>query len=332
VFSIDQRRLRRLPGSLAVIVALAAACGAPENTSPVPISGAESAAELHAQGGPHAEPRIFEPGVISTEREEYHITFTPDGRTAYWAVSDEFFPIRRQATIVYSRRLGEEWTTPEVASFSGVYPDIDPFISPDGSKLYFSSIRPVNGQERADADLWVVARDGRGWGEPTHLGPAVNSPYDELYPSVDADGVLYLGSDRPGGHGGWDIYRSTWENGQYGPPLNLGAAINSAGWEFNPNITADGRTLIFTGLNLPDGFGLGDLYASVVKKGEWQLRRNLGARVNSELDEYHPSLSPERKVLFFVRHSYEPWVPGDIYHIRVHALRGWLLSGAEREK
>ena len=327
--SIDRRRPRRLPGSLALAVALASACGAPETTSPDPSSGSGpgSRAELEAHEGRVAEPRIFQPGVISTELEEYHITFTPDGRTAYWAVGDEFFPISRQATIVYSRRIAGEWTAPRVASFSGVYSDIDPFISPDGSRLYFSSIRPVNGRERADTDIWVVRREGSGWGEPRHLGPAVNSPYDELYPSVDMDGVIYFGSDRPGGFGGWDIYRSRRVDGERRPARNVGPAINSGEWEFNPYITADGRTLIFTGLNLPDGFGLGDLYASVRKRGEWQPRTNLGSRVNSELDEYHPSLSPDRKVLFFVRHSYEPWVPGDIYRIPVRALPDWLLSG-----
>ena len=299
-----------------VLVALTAACSAPEPTSPAPGS---------ALAGANAESRIFEPGVISTEREEYHITFTPDGRTAYWAVSDEFFPIARQAAIVYSRRVAGEWTRPQVASFSGVYPDLDPFISPDGSKLYFSSIRPVRGEERADADIWVVGRRGSGWGEPRHLGADLNSRYDELYPSVDANGVLYFASDRPGGFGGWDIYRSRVVDGERRPARNLGAAINSGEWEFNPFITADGRTLIFTGLNQPDGFGLGDLYASVLRKGEWQPRQNLGARVNSELDEYHPSLSPDGKVLFFVRHSYEPWVPGDIYRIPVRAVRHPML-------
>jgi Tol biopolymer transport system component len=283
-------------------------------------------AELEALGGRNAKPRIFQPGVISTEREEYHITFTPDGRTAYWAVGEEFFPISRQATIVYSRRIAGEWTAPQVASFSGVYPDLDPFISPDGSRLFFSSIRPVKGQERADADIWVVRREGSGWGEPTHLGPDVNGPYDELYPSVDEDRVLYFGSDRPGGFGGWDIYRSRLVNGERRPARNLGPAINSEAWEFNPYITPDGRTLIFTGLNQPDGFGLGDLYSSVRRRGEWQPRKNLGAPVNSELDEYHPSLSPDRKILYFVRHSYEPWVPGDIYRIPVEALSDWLLA------
>ena len=331
--SIHRRRPRRLNRSVVLLFAVAAACGGPDATSPVPGPAAEpeGTADLEALGRGNAEPSIFQPGVISTEREEYHITFTPDGRTAYWAVGDEFFPISREATIVYSTRVRGEWTEPQVASFSGVYPDIDPFISPDGSKLYFSSIRPVEGQERADADLWVVNWEGSGWGEPQHLGPAVNSLADDLYPSVDENGVLYFGSDRAGGFGGWDVYRSTPVGGEYPAAENLGAAINSAEWEFNPYITPDGQTLIFTGLNQPDGFGLGDLYASVQKRGEWQPRNNLGARVNSELDEYHPSLSPDGKVLFFVRHSYDPWIPGDIYQVPVSRLRVWLMSRGERK-
>ena len=330
MFSHEWRGPRRQPLSHALLVALATACNTPDTTSPASSSapGPKATTEVGALGGRNTEPRIFQPGVISTDREEYHITFTPDGRTAYWAVSDEFFPIGRQATIVYSRRTAGEWSAPRVASFSGVYPDLDPFISPDGSRLYFSTIRPVRGRERADADIWVVTRSGAGWGEPKHLGPVVNSLYDELYPSVDADGVLYFGSDRPGGFGGWDIYRSRLVDGKRRPARNLGAAINSGEWEFNPYITPDGRTLIFTGLNQPDGLGLGDLYASVRRQGEWQSRKNLGTPVNSELDEYHPSLSPDQEVLFFVRHSYEPWVPGDIYHIPVRALHHQLLSGS----
>ena len=310
----------RLPATLAFV--LLAACNTPESTSPAP-SAAPGA--LAARGLPHAEPRIFEPGLISTDREEYHITFTPDGDTAYWAVGDQFFPISEQATIVWSTRVDGKWSAPQVAPFSGVYSDIDPFISPDGSKLYFSSIRPVDGQERTDVDLWVVERDGSSWGEPRHLGPTVNSPSDELYPSVDSDGVLYFGSERPGGFGGWDIWRAYPTGGGYGPAENLGETINGELWEFNPFITPDGRTLIFTGLNQPDGYGLGDLYASAVKAGEWTPRRNLGDRINSELDDYHPSLSSDGKTLYFVRHSYEPWVPGNIYYVPVRALRGLVL-------
>lgn len=265
---------------------------------------------------PKHEPAVFAPGVVSTDREEYHITFTPDGRTAYWAVGDEFFPISEQATIVTSTYENGAWSAPQVASFSGQYSDIDPFITPDGSRLFFSSIRPVDGVPRDDADLWIVERTATGWSEPVHLGDAVNSPFEDLYPSVDEDGTLYLGSDRPGGFGGWDIYSSTPAAGSYGPAINLGPTINTEFWEFNPFVTPDGRTLLYTGLSYPQGFGFGDIYVSRQKRGSWTPGENLGPTINTELDEYHPALSPSGKTLFFVRHSYEPWIPGDVYAIK----------------
>ncbi|WP_144429586.1 TolB family protein [Myxococcus hansupus] len=270
-------------------------------------------------------PEVLAPGFISLpDQEEYRIAFTPDGRTAFWGVSTGFFPIDRQATIVYSEWRHGRWTEPRVASFSGQYADIDPFVSPDGRRLFFSSIRPVNGVPRDDVEMWVVERKRDGsWGEPRHLGAAVHSTADELYPSVDAEGTLYFGSDREGGYGGWDIWRSRLRrDGTYGPAENLGPAINTEYWEFNPHITPDGRTLLFASINRPDGYGSGDLYAARRGRWGWEPARNLGPRVNTELDEYHPSLSPDHDTLYFVRHQYEPFVPGDLYHVRV----GRLLS------
>lgn len=263
---------------------------------------------------------LFGPGLFSSEKEEWRITFSPDGRTALWTVSDDFFPISRQSTIVMSRFVNGAWTQPQIAPFSGDFPDIDPAFSPSGHALYFSSIRPVDGEPRADLDIWVVFRlPGDRWSEPVHLGDDVNSPFDELYPSVDWLGTVYFGSDRPGGLGGWDIYRArrTWFG--YRPAENLGAPVNSEYWEFNPEITPSGLTLFFASIDRPGGFGLGDIYVAHAEwGGGFGAPRNLGPCVNSALDEYHPTLSRDRRSLFFVRHSYEPWVPGDFYRVRLH--------------
>ncbi|MPY89593.1 MAG: hypothetical protein GEU99_16910 [Luteitalea sp.] len=257
----------------------------------------------------------FGPGVFSTDMEEWRLTFSPGGRTAFWSISDDFFPVSRQATIVWSGRVRGEWATRQVVPFSGVYSDIDPFISPDGRALFFSTIRPVDGVERSDLDLWMVRRTPWGWSEPIHLGNEVNSPSDELYPSVDLWGNLYFGSDRAGQ---WDIWRARRRHdGSYGPPKNVGPGVNTADfWEFNPEITPDGRTLLFASLDRPDGFGAGDLYISHLRHGQFTPARNLGPCVNTAADEYHPTLSHGRRWLYFVRHTYEPGTTGDFYRIR----------------
>src|SRR5688500_20191206 len=86
----------------------------------------------------------------------------------------------RQATIYLTRRTGDQWSAPEVAPFSGTWSDIDPSVSPDGQRLYFSSIRPVDGQTRADIDIWVMERAGDGWSTPVRLGAEVNTAEEEL--------------------------------------------------------------------------------------------------------------------------------------------------------
>jgi Tol biopolymer transport system component len=271
---------------------------------------------------------IFAEGVISDAREQWRLTFTPDGHTAYFASSAGFFPITRQATIYESRFVDGAWTTPTVASFSGTYSDIDPFLSPNGQRLYFSSIRPVNGVVRGDIDVWYVDRTSDGWGDPVRLGAEVNSADDELYPSADANGTLYFASGplapQPGKH--FDIYSAQRAGDGFAPREGLGSAINTSptpndaglqdAWEFNPEISVDGKTLLFTSLR-PGGYGVGDIYVSHFVNGDWTPAQNLGPLVNTAADEFHPTLTRNKRELYFVRR-----IPlrGNFYHISTRVL------------
>jgi hypothetical protein len=320
---------RKNPAVLLVLtVALSGCDGIPVDPEAVDPLAIPPSMQKH-----HAEPEVFAPGIISSNQEEYRITFTPDGKTAYFGRAERFFPASRQAWIYETHLLRGEWTTPVVASFSGKYSDIDPFVSHDGRRLYFSSIRPVDGVPRLDLDTWMVERTPTGWSEPVNLGPIVNSPFDDLYPSVDARGTLYVASTRPHAPGAprkWNIWRSTLDRGGYQPAERLGSAINSddpAIWEFNPTITQNGRTLLFTRLNLadPSGTGFGEIQVSHLERGEWLPAVNVGAPVNTELDEFHPSLSPNGQTLYFARRDpLAPDAQGDLYSVAVKAL-GWPL-------
>lgn len=317
---------RNRVGTMAMLAgaAVLAGCGLNDVMGPA----AQVAAQTALQAA-HAE--VFAPGVISDAREQWRITFTPDGKTAYFTTSDFFFPITRQATIYVSHQDGDSWSTPRVAPFSGTYSDIDPFLTPNGQRLYFSSIRPVDGVMRGDIDLWMVEATAHGWSAPIHLGPSVNSPTaDELYPSASADGTLYFASGplfpQPGRH--FDIYRAERRGDGFAPREALDAGVNTApvaggglqdAWEFNPEISVDGKTLVFTSLR-PGGYGLGDLYVSHLHQGEWSAARNLGPLVNTAADEYHPTLSRNRQTLYFVRRAFP--VRGNFYHIPTDALGG----------
>lgn len=129
---------------------------------------------------------------------------------------------------IYVSRKDEEgrWAEPELLPF--VRSDINfmhPFLSPDGRRIYFASDIDKNAK---GFDLFYTEWDGEEWGEPEILNQSqINTEYDELFPTLYKD-TLYFSSDRPGGMGGLDIYK-TWEvNGQYVIPQNVLPPVNSS--------------------------------------------------------------------------------------------------------
>lgn len=99
-----------------------------------------SAGVVPTVSGQTAQPRLFAPGIVSTEFMETSATFTPDGKTVYFTRSDFQFT---DNTILKSHFSSGKWREPEVASFSGIWRDSEPHVAPDGNKLFFVSNRPV---------------------------------------------------------------------------------------------------------------------------------------------------------------------------------------------
>lgn len=128
------------------------------------------------------------------------------------------------------------------------------------------------------------------WSAPVPLGPPVNTALAEMTPVISKDGLsLYLVRNAPsGGFGGMDIWvsqRTRIDDG-WGPPQNLGSAINTSFNEFGPSLTIDGHLLFFTS-NRP-GLGGNDVYVSRRhnKRDDfgWRPPVNLGA-INTAANE-----------------------------------------------
>jgi Tol biopolymer transport system component len=255
---------------------------------------ASAAFPAHGQQGP----AVFGPGVFSTAAWDFFVAFMPDQRTAYVCRANGNFSYY---TILETRLVNGRWTEPRTAPFSGRWSDADPHISPDGSKLFFISNRPVNGTEPTEEyDVWVVERETAGrWGEPRHLAAPVNSDsVTEWSPSVARNGNLYFGSDGGGGKGS-DLYVARWANGGYQKPENLGDSVNTAAGEVEPWIAPDETYLIFSAYGRPDGVGGYDLFISERRNGVWQRARPLGGGVNSAGRDFNQSVSPDGKYLYF---------------------------------
>jgi hypothetical protein len=241
-------------------------------------------------------PQVFAPGTISTEDMELNATFMPDGRSVYYTKRT---PKLQLWVIVVSHLRNGRWSEPQIASFSGQYSDFDPFISPDGSKLFFSSSRPVDSRPKRDFDIWVVERSGDAWSGPRHLDAPVNTPAQEFYPTVAANGTLYFSSNRDGGRGALDIYRSRLIDGRYAEPESLGDSVNSERSDGDPYIAPDESYLLFVSYGRADGRGDGDLYVSRRGAAGWREARNLGPEINSSALDFCPIVSPDQQLLYF---------------------------------
>lgn len=284
-------------GRLALMVAglsIAACSRAPDTQVEAAAAPVPAPVSSYALAVPAPAPVMFAPEIISTGDFESHPTFMPDGNTLYFVKSDPAFT---RWTIYQSQFAQQHWTRPLIAPFSGRYRDADPFITPDGRHFYFISDRPVNGEPKADMDIWRMDLTPNGWSEAQNLGEPVNSPQSEWHPSLTATGVLYFGSARPGGLGLTDLYRATRSNGVW-QVETLGAPINTAADEYEPFIAPDESYVIFMAFR-PDALGASDLYLSWHTAGAWSAPLNLGAPLNSPALDLAPGISPDGRYFFF---------------------------------
>ncbi|MEO5501472.1 MAG: OmpA family protein [Ginsengibacter sp.] len=133
---------------------------------------------------------------------------------------------------------------------------------------------------------------------PINLGDSINTPDNEYFPSLTVDRQTLTLTRKIKGNE--DIYISHLKNGGWSAAAPLSGNINSDRFnEGGQNISQDGTWMIFTGCNLPNGFGSCDLYISYLTKNGWSEPQNLGPNVNSEFWESTPSLSPDKRDLYF---------------------------------
>ncbi len=265
--------------------------------------------------GHAAQPRVFAPGVISTEDDEGNGSFSPDGKDFYFTKVLPYTTFPRVGVICVSHLRDGQWSTPEVTSFSGgQYLDATPRVSPDGTKLFFTSSRSAPGTKARPFRVWVTERTASGWSDPVPLPAPINSDKNWNWnASVTRDGTLYFASDREARFQP-HLYRSKLVDGKYAEPEKLGPEINANFNEADPFVAPDESYLIFvssgvgapTNKNRPetlDGGGYqyprGDLYISFNRDGHWSQARHLEHGINTVFDEVAPSVTPDGKYLFF---------------------------------
>jgi Tol biopolymer transport system component len=250
----------------------------------------------HAQAGTGdvpaaAAPSVVAPGVISGPANDADFALTPDGNTAVFA---------RESAILISHQVRGAWSTPVIAPFSGVWRDLQPTLSPDGSFLVFVSNRPLKpGEGKRPSSLWRVSRAGAGWGEPAHLLDEVHRADGIYAPSIAGDGSLYFIA-RDSATAPFRIWRSQLRRGQYEPAvaISFGDATTQ---DVDPAVAPDESFLVFGSMH-PGTDKHERLFISFRQGDRWGTPVDLGDAVNGAKDSSdtnEPRLGPDHRTVYF---------------------------------
>ncbi len=149
---------------------------------------------------------------------------------------------------------------------------------------------------------------------PINLGDSVNSEKSEYYPSININDSLLVFTRRDVGNRE-NFMQSKLVNNKYEKATLINGDINIEPSKGAITVSADGEWMIFAGnFGRKKGFGDFDLYISLYTPDGWSEPENLGSNINTEFWESSPSLSPDKRVLFFSSNRYNGYGARDLYY------------------
>lgn len=242
--------------------------------------------------------------LIFTSRREGNI----GQKTAPYLDQEEDFPME---DIYQSTKINGKWSEP--ANLGPVVNTIDHdaaiALSPDGNQLFIY-------KDMQEGDIYMSTKKGLEWSKPESLGDKINTAkYSEQSCSISSDGkTLYFSSNRPGGYGGLDIWRSQLVKGQWNEPINMGPKINTKEDEDSPFIHPDGVTLYYSskGKKTMGGY---DIFRTSLEKGGWSEPENMGYPINSVQNDIYFVLSADNQHGYYASYKEGGYGKHDIYMI-----------------
>ncbi|PCJ94743.1 MAG: hypothetical protein COA50_10120 [Flavobacteriaceae bacterium] len=229
---------------------------------------------------PGLTPKIFAPSIVSPEGRFEGGTFSPDKKKYYFSRKNGKYEKRTFFVIRYeNNKWGNESET-----------DIKwPNFSKDGTKIR----RGNKYRERTDT----------GWSELISMGSPFTDKHIMGISESDRGTFFFDQFERPDTIGA--ISYSRLINGKYEPRQKMGKEINTGTWIAHPNIAPDESYLLWDVVR-EDGYGGSDLYISFrAKDGSWLPAMNMGAQINTELQESGVHVTDDGKYLFFSRGEWE---------------------------
>jgi outer membrane protein OmpA-like peptidoglycan-associated protein/tetratricopeptide (TPR) repeat protein len=174
---------------------------------------------------------------------EGNAVVSPDGKTIYFTRNNYVKKKAKTSSteevvlkIYQATKNDTVWTDIKELSFnSDEFSCGHPALSADGKTMYFTSDMPGG---FGGTDIYMATKDGDNWSAPKNLGSSINTSLNEQFPTLVGD-AIYFSSEGHYNIGGLDIFKSTFNNGAWSQPVNLGFPFNSQSDDFG-YITKDG--------------------------------------------------------------------------------------------
>lgn len=201
-----------------------------------------------------------------------------DGLSMVFTVEDEI-----GYQVFYTTRNEDGWNKPDniTDEIDAKGDGISSSLSGDGKTLFV--FRDNGGL----GDLFVSYLVNDRWSVLEPLNRNINTKYWENNCCLSPDGnTLFFSSNRKGGYGRLDIYRSDRDSdGEWGPAKNLGPVINTPLMEDNPQLTTNGNLLFFSSQGHSSLGGFDFFFSERGKKRSWSLPVNLGYPISTTDDD-----------------------------------------------
>jgi len=179
-------------------------------------------------------------------------------------------------------------------------------MSIDNKHLYFTICKSEGG-DQVNCDIYHSDLVNGEWTTIEKV-EGINDPvYWDSQPSLASDGVtLYFASDRKGGRGGVDLYKTVKDKvtGMWSKPENLGPTINTPFDEKSPFIHSDFETMYFCSDGHPGVGGFDIFYSRKAEDGKWNEPKNIGVPINTVGDDLGFFVSTDGALGYFA--SNEP--------------------------
>lgn len=253
--------------------------------------------------------RIINMGkIINSRFSDYNPVLSGDQKTLIYTQFWETFD-----RIMISHRTPDGWTDPEllndkIGSVGNCYTSA---LSFDGTELYLIWHDALN------YEIYVTNFKDGEWSKMVPISGKVNTRFRESSVTISADGYyLYFSSDRPGGEGGFDIYRAQREGDEWNNVINLGKVINTEKNEEAPYITYDGTTLYFASNGHETIGNMDILFSELNGSGNWTIPVNVGLPVNTSRDDIFYIYFSNTKTGYLARDLAEGFGKNDLYQVQ----------------